>query len=209
MKIKTARFVTAAPGWAQLPEDGTPEVAFVGRSNVGKSSLLNALLGRKALAHTSGTPGKTQALNFYRINGRHEPHDGPIGQGGFFLVDLPGYGYAKVSQKQRARWQEMIGQYVVGRAEEGQLRAVVQLVDGRHPPTKLDTELALLLRESPAPHIIALTKGDKLSGNTRPKAEATARKHFKSLGLELPIVTTSAQTKRGIDELWKWIDPVL
>ena len=214
MTVHSARFVTAAPGWAQLPNDGTPEVAFVGRSNVGKSSLLNAMLGRKALARTSQTPGKTQALNFYRVNGRHEPEDGPIGQGGFFLVDLPGYGYAKVSQKQRAAWQQLIGSYVVERAfpdgpRPAPLRAVVQLVDGRHPPTKLDTELALLLRESPAPHIIALTKGDKLSGNTRPKAEATARKHFKKLGLELPIVTTSAQTKRGVDSLWRWIEPLI
>ena len=209
MKINSARFVTAAPGWAQMPGDGTPEVAFLGRSNVGKSSLLNAMLGRKALAHTSGTPGKTQALNFYRINGRHEPQDGPIGQAGFFLVDLPGYGYAKVSQKTRAAWQQLIGQYAIERAHDGPLRAIVHLVDGRHPPTKLDTELALLLRESDAPHIIALTKGDKLSGNTRPKAEATARKHFKALGLELPVVTTSAQTKRGIDDLWRWVEPLL
>ncbi|OZC02102.1 ribosome biogenesis GTP-binding protein YihA/YsxC [Rubricoccus marinus] len=209
MNIKSAQFVTAAPGWAQMPEDGTPEVAFLGRSNVGKSSLLNAMLGRKALAHTSGTPGKTQALNYYRINGRHEQQDGALGQGGFFLVDLPGYGYAKVSQKVRAKWQQLIGQYAIGRAETGQLRAIVHLVDGRHPPTKLDTELALLLRESAAPHIVALTKGDKLSGNTRPKAEATARKHFKALGLELPVVTTSAQTKRGIEDLWKWVEPNL
>ena len=214
MTIHDARFVTAAPGWRQLPADGTPEVAFVGRSNVGKSSLLNAMLGRRALARTSQTPGKTQALNFYRVNGSHEPQDGPLGQGGFFLVDLPGYGYAKVSQKQRAQWQQMIGSYVVERAfpdgdRPAPLRAVVQLVDGRHPPTRLDTELALLLRESPAPHIIALTKGDKLSGNGRPKAEAAARRHFKGLGLELPIVTTSAQTKRGIPDLWRWIDPLI
>lgn len=214
MQIHSSRFVTAAPGWRQLPEDGTPEVALVGRSNVGKSSLLNAMLERKALARTSQTPGKTQALNFYRINGRHEPSDGPIGQGGFFLVDLPGYGYAKVSQKQREAWQRLIGTYVVERAfpdgpRQAPLRAVIQLVDGRHPPTKLDTELALILRESPAPHLIALTKGDKLSGNGRPKAEAQARKHFKQLGLELPVIVTSAQTKRGVDELWRWIQPLV
>ena len=218
MTVHSARFVTAAPGWAQLPRDGTPEVAFVGRSNVGKSSLLNAMLGRKMLARTSQTPGKTQALNFYRINGQHGPQDGPLGQGGFFLVDLPGYGYAKVSQAQRARWQQTIGQYVVGRAEPDPaapagarppLRAVVQLVDGRHPPTRLDTELALLLRESAAPHVVALTKADKLSGNTRPKSQATARKHFAALGLEVPVVLTSSQTKRGVDELWRWIDPLV
>ncbi|MEM6325900.1 MAG: ribosome biogenesis GTP-binding protein YihA/YsxC [Bacteroidota bacterium] len=214
MVIHSARFVTAAPGWRQLPTDGTPEVAFVGRSNVGKSSLLNAMLGRNALARTSQTPGKTQALNFYRVNGRHEPQDGPIGQGGFFFVDLPGYGYAKVARTQREAWQRLIGSYVVERAfpdgpRAAPLRAVVQLVDGRHPPTKLDTELALILRESPAPHVIALTKADKLSGNGRPKAMAQARKHFKGLGLELPVVLTSAQTKRGVEDLWRWIEPLI
>src|SRR5690606_41598521 len=111
LKLHHARFALAAPTWAALPDDGRPEVAFVGRSNVGKSSLLNALLGRKNLARTSGTPGKTQALNYYLVG---EQEGGPRG---VYLVDLPGYGYAKVSQAQRAAWQRLIGRYLTERAD--------------------------------------------------------------------------------------------
>lgn len=204
MKIKDAQFVGAAPTWAALPPPGAPEVAFAGRSNVGKSSLLNALLGRKQLARTSGTPGKTQALNFYAVN----PH--PTKEPEVYLVDLPGYGYAKVSQGQRAAWQRLVGRYVTERAERvddrpAPLRAVVQLVDSRHGMTKMDEELTAVMLESPAPHLIALTKADKLSSNARQKAVAGIHKHLQPYGLELPVVLTSAEKKTGIDELWSWI----
>ncbi|MEM7788096.1 MAG: ribosome biogenesis GTP-binding protein YihA/YsxC [Bacteroidota bacterium] len=208
MKVRDARFALAAPSWGTLPPPTAPEVCFAGRSNVGKSSLLNALLGRKRLAHTSGTPGKTQALNYYAVN------PNPQGRPELFLVDLPGYGYAKVSQKQRARWQRFIGRYVTERAEAdangpGALRAVVQLIDSRHPPTTLDEELMALLLESPAPHLIALTKADKLSSNQRQKAVAALNRHLEPYGLSLPVVLTSAEKKQGMDELWRWIQTVL
>lgn len=203
MTIRSVEFITSALTWKALPPGDRPEVAFVGRSNVGKSSLLNALTNRKNLARTSGTPGKTQALNFFLANAERD------GSGGFYLVDVPGYGYAKVSQKQRAKWQRLIGRYVTDRAFEGPLRAVVQLIDSRHPPTKMDKELTALLRESPAPHVVALTKGDKLSGNGRPKAVARMKKELASVGLHLPVVMTSAETGRGLDELWDWVEMFL
>lgn len=203
MKIKDVQFALAAPSWGALPPGIAPEVAFVGRSNVGKSSLLNALLGRKQLARTSGTPGKTQALNFYAVN------PNPQGHPELYCVDLPGYGYAKVSQGQRAAWQRLVGRYVTERAEAGPLRAVIQLIDSRHPPTKLDEELMAVLLESPAPHLIALTKADKLSANGRQQAVAALKRHLQPYGLDLPTVLTSAEKKEGLRELWSWIDAVL
>lgn len=218
MKIHDARFVRAAPSWAALPPPAVPEVAFAGRSNVGKSSLLNALLGRRQLARTSGTPGKTQALNFYGVWSPDLPTppgdpDGP----GLHLVDLPGYGFAKVAQTQRAAWQRLVGRYVTERAEPHAdappgtpppLRAVVQLVDSRHPPTALDLELMAVLGESAAPHLIALTKADKLSANGRQQAAAALRRALRPYGLDVPVVLTSAEKRQGLDELWGWLGTV-
>ena len=216
MKIKDARFVCSAPSWGALPAPGAPEVAFAGRSNVGKSSLLNALLNRKQLAKTSGTPGKTQALNFYAVNPPPETagYTGGPREPELYLVDLPGYGYAKVSQGQRAAWQRLMGRYVIERAEgdpggPGPLRAVVQLIDSRHPPTKLDQELMAILLESPAPHLIALTKADKLGANARQQAIAGLKRFMEPYGLELPVVLTSSEKKTGLDELWRWVWTVL
>jgi GTP-binding protein len=196
MKVKTIEFVRSAPNWAALPRDGKAEIAFVGRSNVGKSSLMNALVGRKNLARTSSTPGKTQTLNYYLVNG----------PAGFYFVDLPGFGYAKVSQKQRASWQRLIGQYVTEREE---LRVIFQLIDSRHEPTKLDEELIEIMRGSPVPRVILLTKADKLGMNQQRSRVAQLQKRLAATGIELPVVLTSAEKKTGMDEVWKWVETLL
>ncbi len=208
MKINDVRFALAAPNWEALPPGVWPEVAFAGRSNVGKSSLLNALCGRKQIAHTSGTPGKTQALNFYTVNPNTQ------GDPALYLVDLPGYGYAKVAQTQRAAWQRLVGRYVTERAEprppgKAPLRAVVQLIDSRHPPTPLDVELMAVLMESDALHLIVLTKSDKLSSNGKQQAVAALKRHLKPYGLDVPVVLTSAEKKEGLTDVWRWIGTVL
>ena len=190
MKIDQVEFVQGAMALGKMPETGQPEIAFVGRSNVGKSSLINRLLNRKNLARTSSTPGKTQEINFYLVNNT------------FHVVDLPGFGYARVSKKQRAKWQTLIGNYITKREL---LRVVFQLIDSRHPPTPLDKELMMLMRESDAEHVILLTKGDKLSGNERSKSVAIVRKTLAELGQDKPVILTSAKDGRGKPELLGWI----
>ena len=196
MKIKTVEFIRSAPNWAVLPKDRKAEIAFAGRSNVGKSSLLNALIGRKNLARTSSTPGKTQALHYYLVNG----------PAGFYLVDLPGFGYAKVSKKQREAWQRLIGRYVTEREE---LRIIFHLIDSRHEPTRLDEELIEILRGSPVPRVILLTKSDKLPKNQQRIRVAQVQKHLAGVGVEVPVVLTSAEKKTGMDEVWKWVETLL
>ncbi len=147
MKIETAVFETAAGTSGQLPPDILPEVAFSGRSNVGKSSLINRLLGRKNLARTSATPGKTATVNFYRLDTLR-------------LVDLPGYGYARVSAAEKKRWQELIGGYF---AADRDMRLVMQLVDMRHDPTADDRQMIDFMVEEGIPFMVVLTKADKLN----------------------------------------------
>lgn len=148
IKITSAEFVISAARPAQFPGTPIPEVAFAGRSNVGKSSLLNTLVGRKALAKTSGTPGKTQQINFFLINGK------------FHFVDLPGYGYAKVSKTERDAWARVIEQYLTARDP---LRLVVALSDIRHATPALDRELFTWLDELDRRFVVVLTKHDKVS----------------------------------------------
>lgn len=193
MEIRHIAFAKGVARWDGLPEDGLPEVAMIGRSNVGKSSLLNMLARRKSLARTSGTPGKTQEFNFYLVDDR------------FYLVDLPGFGYARVARTERERWGRMIGRYLTERAP---LRLVFHLVDSRHPPTALDEDVMAAMRESGAAYVIVLTKTDKISGNQRVRAEADVRRALERVALEVPVVFTSAQTGRGRDELLRWIEDV-
>jgi GTP-binding protein len=197
MKIRDVRFVKSAPRWPDLPDDGRPELAFVGRSNVGKSSLLNYLVGRRALAHTGQRPGKTTALNYYLVN------SSPEGQGGFYLVDLPGFGYAKTARKERERWQALIGRYIV---EREPLQVIFHLIDSRHAPTKMDEELLAILREANAPYVIVLTKADKLSKNQQQNRIRDLKSYLAERGLDLPIVLTSAEKKQGAEELWQWAE---
>ena len=186
----TAEFVKGCVKWTQLPTDDRAEIAFIGRSNVGKSSLLNALLNRKNLARTSKKPGKTREFNYYRIDRQ------------FYFVDLPGFGYAKVSKTERARWRALIERYL---GERHALRAVVHLIDSRHPPMEADEDVIDFMRGGDVPHLIALTKADKLSGNERPQSVRRVESVLDSVGLELPTVLTSATTNRGIPELRNWI----
>ena len=148
------------------------------------------LVGRKAIARTSNTPGKTRELNFYLVDDA------------FYLVDLPGFGYAKVSKKERARWGALIGRYLT---EREPLRLVLHLVDSRHPPTSLDEDVMDLMRGSPVPYLVALTKADKLSANKQRESIIQTERALRARGLEAPVVLTSAQTKAGREEIWDWI----
>lgn len=186
MKITSADIVISAVKPEQYPELDLPEFALAGRSNVGKSSFINKMLNRKNLARTSSKPGKTQTLNFYLINEA------------FHFVDVPGYGYARVSKSERAAWGKMIETYLTKRE---QLRAVVLIVDLRHPPTKDDVMMYQFLKHYDLPCIIINTKADKV-----PKSKW--QKHIKITKetLELdpndPIILFSSETGYGKDQAW-------
>lgn len=186
MKITSAEFIKSAYTREHWIDDGTPEIAFLGRSNVGKSSLINSLLSRKGLARTSNTPGRTQCINYFRINDE------------FYFVDLPGYGYAKVSKTMRADWGVMAEEYLSASPE---LRLCVQLIDSRHPPTKLDLQLYEWLVFNQKPFIVVATKADKMSQNELAKALKVSRKEMPLAGL-LPHSST---TGRGREEIWSTI----
>jgi GTP-binding protein len=195
LKIISARIVATAAGPEGLPAGGLPEVAFLGRSNVGKSSLLNRLMARKQLARTSRTPGKTRLLHFYRVDrpGRE-----------LLLVDLPGYGYAKAAKSERGRWKGLVEGYLQGRRV---LRAAVLLQDIRRDPSEDETLLLGWLAERQIPALVAFTKIDKLK-----PAQRAAR--LRALGAGFPVqadwmVATSARTGAGIEELWRVIDTLL
>lgn len=149
MSTHTAEFILSATAPEHFPNTPFPEIAFAGRSNVGKSSLLNKLIRRKNLAHTSSTPGKTRQINFYRVDDR------------FQFVDLPGYGYAKVSKQERESWRRLIESYLLDRE---QLRLVVSLIDIRHEPTALDRDLLSWLESIGRRYAVVLTKADKVKG---------------------------------------------
>lgn len=185
MQFEKAFFEAAYGTSKQLPVSDFPEIVFSGRSNVGKSSLINRLLNRKSLAKVSSTPGKTATINFYNI-------------GDARLVDLPGYGYAKVSHSEHARWAELMDGYF---ASERDIRLVVQLVDMRHSPTKLDVQMLNFLAECGFPFIIALTKCDKLNRSETAKRLAALESELSFLE-HMPIYVPVSSTKGdGIEEL--------
>jgi GTP-binding protein len=190
MKIVSAEFVKSAYQRIHWINDGRPEIAFLGRSNVGKSSLLNSLLGRKGLARTSNTPGRTQSINYFLVNDA------------FYFVDLPGYGYAKVSKSMRADWGEMARDYLTDRPE---LVLFIQLVDSRHPPTELDRQLNDWLVVNEKKHIVVATKADKSSTNQLQKQV----REIKKILPDSKILTYSASTGKGRDELWSEIEAAL
>jgi GTP-binding protein len=183
MKVTSAEFIKSAFSRDHWTNDNLPEIAFLGRSNVGKSSLINSLLGRRGLARTSNTPGRTQSINFFLINDS------------FYFVDLPGYGYAKVSKEMRSDWGKMAEEYLSRRK---QLALCIQLVDSRHKPTPLDEQLHEWLIFCNKPNIIAATKADKLSSNQ-------LRKSLTSVESSLPeskVIAYSSETGKGRDSIW-------
>jgi GTP-binding protein len=183
MKILTAEFVTSAAWPKQFPVDSRPQIAFAGRSNVGKSSLINAFLNRKSLVKTSATPGKTQLINFFLINNE------------FYCVDLPGYGYAKAPRSVVDAWAPMIEGYL---RDAPQIRAVVVLLDIRREPDERDRRLVDWLAHYDVPAFYVLTKADKVKRGEAAKARQAVAK---ALGLEGPLLLTSVLTGDGIVEL--------
>ncbi|MCF8028793.1 MAG: ribosome biogenesis GTP-binding protein YihA/YsxC [Desulfobacteraceae bacterium] len=192
MKIKSATFEKSAARADQYPPAALPEIAFAGRSNVGKSSLINTLLNRKHLVKTSGTPGKTRLINFFIINSA------------FSFVDLPGYGYARVPASERKHWGKMIETYLRTRPT---LKGAVVLQDIRRMPGEEENELLDFLGHYNLPAIFVLTKADKFSNN---KQTARARKIREAMGLEADeVVCFSAKSRQGVDTLWEMIAGLL
>ena len=193
MLIKKADLEAVAVKPQQYPEDNMKEIAFAGRSNVGKSSLLNLLTGRKSLARVSGSPGKTRTINFYRINDA------------FRIVDLPGYGYAKVSKSVSGTWGDMMEQYF--RKREG-LLTVVLLVDIRHAPSAQDVQMYDYLRHYGLEGLVVATKADKVSRNEMQKCLSVIRKTL-ALSAEDAIIPVSVLKRTGCDVLLDALDEVL
>src|SRR6266481_3440508 len=190
MKVTSAEFIKSAFEETDWPGDRKPEIAFLGRSNVGKSSFINSLLGVRGLARTSSTPGRTQSVNFFLINGK------------FRFVDLPGYGYARAPRDVKAKWSAAATDYL---AKRDQLVLSIHIVDSRHEPTKQDLQLHEWLVHYHKPHLIVATKSDKLSKNELSRNVKRAAHAFKSDNLFI----YSATKREGRDRLWSAIEKSL
>lgn len=191
MNFNKAEFVTSYGKFSQIPPSEKIEIAFSGRSNVGKSSLINKIFNRKALAKVSSMPGKTITINFFLIED-------------IYIVDLPGYGYAKVSKSEKNRWAELIEGYL---HDDRNLALVFQLVDMRHPPSKDDLHMISFLIESEIPFVIALTKADKLTNNQR-KQRMEAFKTEIPYFDDITVVEFSAQTGEGVGKIQQIIEEI-
>ncbi len=193
MIIRSAELNTVCGITSRLPSHEEPEFAFVGRSNVGKSSLLNTLVQRKSLARTSSQPGKTATVNYYLVNGN------------VFLVDLPGYGYARTGQAVREQWGKMTDRYLTGSPS---LRVIFQLVDIRHEPSAQDVAMAQWIAASGRQTAVIATKADKISRGAADKQCAVIRKALQ-LKKGTPVIPFSSQTRAGREEVWQIIEEVL
>jgi GTP-binding protein len=192
MKIETATYELSAALAEQLPPDILPEIAFSGRSNVGKSTLINRLLGRKNLARTSATPGKTAMINFYRLSTLR-------------MVDLPGYGYAKVPDKEKRRWRDLIGGYFAAGRD---LRLVLQLIDMRHPPSADDRQMLEYMVEEEIPFMVVLTKADKLNKTQYAERLQAFESFFNEEYEGVQYLPFSSVTGEGVDTLREIIECV-
>ena len=191
MNYHNVEFEAAYGLHQQIPLSKLPEVAFSGRSNVGKSSLINRLLGRKALARVSSEPGKTVTINFYNLDGQ------------LHVVDLPGYGYAKRTFEDKKRWSALTDGFFTANKNIDSLRLVCQLIDSRTGPTEDDLDMLYYMRESDLPHIIVATKTDKLNATEKNAFDKMIAENDLTRGL--PLIKYSSKTNRGRDELWKKI----
>ncbi|AYW50490.1 YihA family ribosome biogenesis GTP-binding protein [Tetragenococcus halophilus] len=190
MKVHAAEIVISAVSKKQYPKSALAEIALAGRSNVGKSSFINTLIDRKKLARTSSKPGRTQTINFYLIENK------------FHFVDLPGYGYAKVSKQERAKWGEMIDEYFANRK---QLQAVVSLIDMRHDPSEGDIQMYDFLKYYNFPVIVVATKADKVAKNKR-EQQISRIKEILDFDENDHFVVFSTVSKEGKEEAWKAIE---
>jgi GTP-binding protein len=195
LKIDDCRFDRATARAEDEPRPLAGDVVFLGRSNVGKSTLINGLLGAKGLARTSNTPGRTQTVNFYRVNRSH------------FFVDLPGYGYARAPKAVREQWGPMVEGFL-GRRREAIALAIV-LVDARHPPSDLDVTMLQWLVDRDIPRIVVGVKADKLSGNERKDSERHLKAAFPSAEDGVAPFVVSAVTGFGMKDLWRQVDAAL
>ena len=190
MKVHNVQMIGSFVRPEQFPTEGLPEIALAGRSNVGKSSFINRMIGRKALARISSKPGKTQQLNFYKIEEQ------------FFFVDVPGYGYAKVSKSERAAWGRMIETYFTGRE---QLKAVVLIVDIRHNPTNDDCMMYDFLKHYNIPVIVVATKADKIPRGKWDKHKKIVKETLQMDGND-PLFIFSSEKGLGFEEVWQEIE---
>ena len=190
MRVQSAAFLLSAGRADQFPRGARPEIAFAGRSNVGKSSMINRLLSRRNLAHTSSTPGRTRTINFYQVNDQ------------FLFVDLPGYGYAKVSQALKDAWWDLVESYLNQRT---QLRGVIHILDARHPPTPQDRELQAFLHAAAVPSLVVLTKADEVPRGQRAAVREVAASSLNLPSLEMALFF-SAETGEGVPEVWRAIE---